>query len=71
MSPISKLSYLTEFLLLQLRTLIDGLPFISESYARANLILSSKFGKPSEFAVVVSVFSFLISYPEFKTDSNS
>lgn len=50
MSAITKFSYLKEFLVPKVRTLIDNLPFTSEGYARAKSILSAKFGKSSEVA---------------------
>ena len=49
-SPISEFSYLKELLVPKIRLLIDGLPFTSEGYARAKLILNSGYGKPSEVA---------------------
>ena len=49
-SAITKFSYLKEFLVPKVRTLIDNLPFTSEGYARAKSILLAKFGKPSEVA---------------------
>ena len=49
-SPISKFSYLKELLAPKARVLIDGLPFITEGYKRAKVVLKSKFGKPSEVA---------------------
>ena len=49
-SPISKFSYLKELLAPKTRVLIDGLPFITEGYKRAKVVLKSKFGKPSEVA---------------------
>ena len=45
-SPVTKLSYLKEFLFPQVRKLIDGLPFTSEGYSRAKSILVSTYGKP-------------------------
>ena len=50
LSPISKFSYLKELLAPKARVLIDGLPFTTEGYERAKVILKSKFGKPSEVA---------------------
>ena len=46
-SPVTKFSYLKEFLIPHVRRSIDGLPFTSEGYARAKSILLGKFGKPS------------------------
>ena len=50
LSPIFKLSYLKELLAPKARVLTDGLPFTTEGYERAKVILKSKFGKPSEVA---------------------
>ena len=47
-SAIGKFSYLKDFLVPKVRALTDGLPFTTESYARAKSILLAKFGKPSE-----------------------
>ena len=49
-SPVSKFSYLKEFLPHRVRLLIDGLPFTNEGYNRAKAILENKFGKTSEVA---------------------
>ena len=45
-SPISKFSYSKELLAPKVRVLIDGLPFTTEGYERAKVILKLKFGKP-------------------------
>ena len=50
LSPIFKLSYLKELLAPKARVLTDGLPFTTEGYERAKVILKSRFGKPSEVA---------------------
>ena len=44
-----------------MRALIDGLPFISEGYARAKSILLAKFGKPS--GVAAAHIQCIISLP--------
>ena len=49
-SSVTKPSYLKEMVIPKVRLLIDGLPWSTEGYERAKNILSSKFGKPSEFA---------------------
>ena len=49
-SPVTKFSYLKEFLFLQVRKLIDGLPFTPEGYSRAKSILVSTCGKPTVVA---------------------
>ena len=49
-TPISKFSYLKEVLAPKVKLLRDGLPFTSEGYARDMLILTSRYGKPSEVA---------------------
>ena len=49
-SPISKFSYLKELLAPKAPALIDGLPFTTEGYERAKVILKSNFGKFSEVA---------------------
>ena len=46
LSPISKFSYLKEFLAPKVRVLNDGLPFTTVGYERVKVILKSKFGKP-------------------------
>ena len=50
LSPISKFLYLKELLAPEARVLIDGLPFTTEGYESAKVILKSKFGKHSEVA---------------------
>ena len=49
-SPVTKYSYLKEFLLPHVRKLVDSLPFTSEGYSRAKAILQAKFGKPTVVA---------------------
>ena len=49
-SPVTKFSYLKEFLFAQVRKLIDGLPFTPEGYSRAKSILVSTYGKPTVIA---------------------
>ena len=49
-SPVTKYSYLKEFLLPHVRKLVDSLPFTSEGYSRAKTILQAKFGKPTVVA---------------------
>ena len=49
-SPVTKFSYLKEFLFPQVRKLIDGLPFTPEGYSRAKSILVSTYGKPTVVA---------------------
>ena len=44
------LSYLKEMIIPKVRLLIDGLPRNTEVHERAKIILSLKFGKPSELA---------------------
>ena len=44
LSPIFKLSYLKELLAPKARVLTDGLPFTTEGYERAKVILKSRFG---------------------------
>ena len=48
--PVSTFFYLKELLVPEVKLLIVGLPFTSEGYARAQLILTSRYGKPSEVA---------------------
>ena len=47
---VAKFSYLKELLVPRVRATIDGLPFTSESYARAKNILKTKYGRLSEVA---------------------
>ena len=49
-SPVTKYSYLKEFLLAHVRKLVDSLPFTSEGYSHAKAILQAKFGKPTVVA---------------------
>ena len=49
-SPISKFSYLKKLLVPKVRLLRDRLPFTSDGFARAKLILTSRYGKPREAA---------------------
>ena len=49
-SPVTKYSYLKEFLLPHVRKLVDSLPFTSEGYSRAKAILQAKFSKPTVVA---------------------
>ena len=44
LSPISKFSYLKELLGPKARVIIDGLPFTTEEYERAKVILKSSLG---------------------------
>ena len=50
LAPITKFSYLKEFLEPKARSMIDSLPFSSEGYNQAKSILVGKYGKPSEVA---------------------
>ena len=49
-SPVTKFSYLNEFLFPLVRKLIDNLPFTPEGYSRAKSILVSTYGKPTVVA---------------------
>ena len=49
-SPVTKYSYLKEFLLPYVRKLVDSLPFLSEGYSRAKAVLQANFGKPTVVA---------------------
>ena len=46
-SPVTKYTYLKEFLLAHVRKLVDSLPFTSEGYSHAKAILQAKFDKPA------------------------
>ena len=48
---MSKFSYLKGIIILIVRLLIEGFPFISEGYSRAKSILLGKFGKSTVIAV--------------------
>ena len=48
LSPVAKFSYLKEFRGTKPRSMIEGLPFTSDSYNRAKSIPARKYGKPSE-----------------------
>ena len=48
MAPITKFSYLKEFVELKVRKKVDGLPFTPEGYNRVKSILSDRYGKESE-----------------------
>ena len=48
MAPITKFSYLKEFVEPKVRKSIDGLPFTVEGYNRAKSILEERYGKESE-----------------------
>ena len=50
LSAVSKFSLLKELILLKIRVIINGLPFTSEGYMRAKVILISNYDKPSESA---------------------
>ena len=50
LSSVMMLSYLKEMIIPKVRLLIDGLPRNTEVHERAKIILSLKFGKPSELA---------------------
>ena len=52
-SQLTKFSYLKELVIPSVRTSIEGLPFSSEGYERAKIILSTKFGQTAE---VVNAF---------------
>ena len=47
---VSKFSYLKELRAPKAKVLINGLPFNTEGYERANVILASAYGKPTEVA---------------------
>ena len=49
-SPVTKYSYLKEFLLPHVRHLVDSLPFTFEGYSSAKAIFQVKFGKPTVLA---------------------
>ena len=49
-SPVTKYSYLKEFLLPRVRNLVDSLPFTFEGYSSAKAIFHVKFGKPTVLA---------------------
>ena len=48
LASVTKLSYFKEFLDPMVRSIIDGLTFISEGYNRVKSILVGKYGKPSK-----------------------
>ena len=50
LGQVAKFSYLKELLIPKVRATIDGLPFNSEGYERAENILKTKYGRPSEVA---------------------
>ena len=50
LNPVTKYSYLKEFLFPEFRKLVDSLPFTSEGYSRAKAILQAKYGKPTVVA---------------------
>ena len=47
---VSKFSYLKELRAPKAKVLINGLPFNAEGHERANVILASAYGKPTEVA---------------------
>ena len=49
-SPVTKYSYLTKFLLRHVLKLVDSLPFTSEVYSRAKAIPQAMFGKATVVA---------------------
>ena len=49
-SPVTKFSYLKEFLFPQVSKLIDGLPFTPQGYSRVKSIHVSTYGKPTVVA---------------------
>ena len=48
MAPITKLSYLKEFVVPKVRQAVDGLPINAEGYNKAKSILGNRYGKESE-----------------------
>ena len=50
-----------------MRTLVDGIPFKPEVYARGNSVLLAKFGKPSQ---VVNAHIQFITFFSVISDSN-
>ena len=50
LSPVSRLLHLNKLLAPKVHVLIDVLPFTTEEYERAKVILKSRFWKPSEAA---------------------
>ena len=64
MSPITKFSYIKELLEPKVRATIEGLPFSTERYERANNIEKTKYGKESEIvnAHVTNIMSLPVIY---------
>ena len=60
-SPVTKDSYLKEFLLPHVLKLVDSLPYTSGGYSRAKAILHAKFGKPT--VVANAHINYIISLP--------
>ena len=48
LTQVAKFSYLKELLNPKVRASVDGLPYNTEGYKRANSILKTKYGKPNE-----------------------
>ena len=48
MAGVTKNPFVKEFLALNVRKLIDGLPFIADGYNRAKSLLGDRYGKESE-----------------------
>ena len=49
-SPVTKYSYLKEFLLPHVHKLVDSLPFLSKGFSRTKAVLQANFGKPTVVA---------------------
>ena len=49
-TQVAKFSYLKELLVPKVHASIDGLPYNTEGYEPAKMILKAKYGKPSEVA---------------------
>lgn len=65
LSAVSKFSLLKELILLKIRVIINGLPFISEGYTRAKIILISNYDKHREIAN--THIRSIISFPHINT----
>ena len=64
MSPVTKFSYLKEFVEPKVRKSIDGLPFSAEGYNRAKSILTERYGKESE--IVKACVQDILDLPRIK-----
>ena len=70
LSPVTKFTYLKEFVKPKVRADIDGLPLTVEGYERAKNILKGEYGKTSEIVNACRVWNYLADELNFTKDTS-